>query len=96
MQQDSSLTGMQCSEVCELSDPINTYTGFEMMLEQQNLCICLSACLMSVCTCLSVYHKPRLHFALSMTCSDRDVPKSKHSELVNTKKACDDDFGPPW
>ena len=68
--------------------------------------ICLPTCL-SVCqwVCLFVYKKGTLPFASDLYkphhCHGfkhnffRDVPKSKQSKLVNNKKICSGDFGPP-
>ena len=76
-------------------------------LKHDRIYICLPTCL-SVClwVCLFVYQKDTLPFASDpyklRQCLGlkhnffRDVPKSKQSLLVNTKKICGSGFGPPW
>ena len=69
--------------------------------------ICLPPCLfVYLWVCLFAYQKSILPLASDLNylrhCLGlkhnffRDVPKSKQSKLVNTKKICGGDFRPPW
>ena len=92
----------------QYGDSSTTDSDMRSVYSKIYLSDCLFVCL-SVCesTCLSVYrkgilplasdlYKIRLCICLNITFSDRDVPKSKQSKLVNTMKICGGDFGPPW
>ena len=59
--------------------PTDSVPRFVSSSSKTCLLVCLSVCLSQT----------------YMTCSDRDAPKLKHLEFVNTKKVCGGDFGQP-
>ena len=88
----------------QYGDSPSTDSDMRSVYSKIYLSVCLFVCLW---VCLSVYYKGILPLAsdlyrichclgLKHTFSDRDVRKSKQSKLVNTKKICGGDFGPPW
>ena len=91
----------------QFEDSPSTDSDMRSMSSSTTEYICLPTRL-SVClwVCLFVYQKGTLSIASDLYklrhCLGlkhnffRDVPKSKQSLLVNTKKICGCGFGPPW